>query len=204
MSIKYIGIDPSLSSTGILIHNENDYDYSVKVGNKENTAGRSFFFSKIIDVNDNFDKEKLPLVINDNIYYFNKDKNFIDVTQTWAFYSVFKDTMTSILTPITTEEIYVGIEVPFGIRYGSDYKMERIFGACLIVLRQYFETCSNKWGIFTFTPSRLKKFVTDNGRAPKVMMMKEVYKRWGFESSVEDVVEAYGIAKLTCSVKSGK
>jgi crossover junction endodeoxyribonuclease RuvC len=45
-------------------------------------------------------------------------------------------------------------------------------------------------------PSQLKKFVTGKGNADKGLMRLGVSKRWGFEHDVEDVVEAYGLARV--------
>ncbi len=45
-------------------------------------------------------------------------------------------------------------------------------------------------------PTSLKKFVCNNGNAKKELMLKEVYKRWKFDTDVNDIADAYGLAKF--------
>ena len=45
-------------------------------------------------------------------------------------------------------------------------------------------------------PSTLKKYVTSKGNSQKDEMRLSVYKRWQFEHPSNDVVEAYGLARV--------
>lgn len=49
------------------------------------------------------------------------------------------------------------------------------------------------------SPSNLKKFATGSGAAKKEQVLLQVYKSWGFETSSNDVADAYALAKMgTC------
>lgn len=50
-------------------------------------------------------------------------------------------------------------------------------------------------------PTSIKKFVTGKGNAQKDMMMKEVYKRWGFDTNSNDIADAVGIAMFGLAVE---
>ena len=45
-------------------------------------------------------------------------------------------------------------------------------------------------------PKKLKKFVTSNGNAPKNLMIKNVYKRWGYDVSTDNIADASGLANF--------
>lgn len=52
-------------------------------------------------------------------------------------------------------------------------------------------------------PTLLKKFATGKGNANKAAIAVAVKQRWGFESKSDDVVDAYGLARLGQSLASG-
>ena len=52
-------------------------------------------------------------------------------------------------------------------------------------------------------PTLLKKFATGKGNANKAAIAKAVQERWGFTSKSDDVVDAYGLARLGQSLASG-
>ncbi len=45
-------------------------------------------------------------------------------------------------------------------------------------------------------PLRLKQFVTGQGKGGKEAIIKDVFKRWGYEHPSNDVVDAYGLARM--------
>lgn len=45
-------------------------------------------------------------------------------------------------------------------------------------------------------PSLLKKFVTNNGAAKKNNMLLAVYKKWGFETSDDNLADAFSLAQV--------
>lgn len=52
------------------------------------------------------------------------------------------------------------------------------------------------------TPNGLKKFISGKGNAAKDYMRLETYKRWGFEHSSDNVVDAFGLAMVGLAVKN--
>jgi crossover junction endodeoxyribonuclease RuvC len=52
-------------------------------------------------------------------------------------------------------------------------------------------------------PLQLKKFVTGKTTAKKDDMKLHVYKRWGFETSDDNVADAYGLARLAQALCEG-
>jgi len=61
-------------------------------------------------------------------------------------------------------------------------------------LREYLEASKTNPLIVIPPPSQLKKFVTGTGNAGKEIMLKEVYKRWGFDANDNNLADAYGLA----------
>jgi crossover junction endodeoxyribonuclease RuvC len=50
------------------------------------------------------------------------------------------------------------------------------------------------------TPSQLKKFATGKGNTPKDAMAVPIFKRWGFESNSNNVVDAYVLAQMARAI----
>ena len=54
--------------------------------------------------------------------------------------------------------------------------------------------------ITSITPPKiLKMFVTGNGNSGKDLMIREVFKRWNFDTNNNDVADAFGLAKMAYS-----
>jgi crossover junction endodeoxyribonuclease RuvC len=49
-------------------------------------------------------------------------------------------------------------------------------------------------------PAALKKYVTGRGNAQKDAVMRDVYKRWGFEAKDNNVADAFGLWKIGCAL----
>ena len=45
-------------------------------------------------------------------------------------------------------------------------------------------------------PPTLKKFVTGKGSCPKSIMIKEVYRRWSFDTDDDNLADAYSLAQV--------
>lgn len=45
-------------------------------------------------------------------------------------------------------------------------------------------------------PTKLKKFVTGDGRAQKNLMLKEVYKKWGADLNDDNSADSYALARF--------
>jgi crossover junction endodeoxyribonuclease RuvC len=52
-------------------------------------------------------------------------------------------------------------------------------------------------------PTSLKKFTTGNGTAKKNNMLLAVYKKWGFETSDDNLADAYSLAQLARTLHTG-
>lgn len=50
--------------------------------------------------------------------------------------------------------------------------------------------------LFLVSTGHLKMFVTGNGQSPKDIMIKEVYKKWGFDTSSNDEADAFSLWKI--------
>lgn len=46
-------------------------------------------------------------------------------------------------------------------------------------------------------PTTLKKFVSGKGNVAKNIVMKDVYKRWGYENDSDNIVDAYVLAQIS-------
>jgi crossover junction endodeoxyribonuclease RuvC len=53
-------------------------------------------------------------------------------------------------------------------------------------------------------PTTLKKFVTGSGTAKKNNMLLAVYKKWGFETSDDNLADAYSLARVARAIHTGK
>ena len=50
-------------------------------------------------------------------------------------------------------------------------------------------------------PTSLKKFTTGKGNSKKSLMIKEVYKKWGYDTSDDNLADAYGLAMMAFKSK---
>lgn len=93
--------------------------------------------------------------------------------------------------------------------------MTRLYTFSLIVVESYTTSgrfvnyVQNELGAFVrhmlweqgipfveLSPSSLKKFATEGGKADKSQMRLAVFKRWGFESPSDNIVDAFALARL--------
>lgn len=49
----------------------------------------------------------------------------------------------------------------------------------------------------------LKKFVTGKGTGPKSVIIKGVYKKWGYDTDDDNLADAYGLARMAAAVTCG-
>jgi crossover junction endodeoxyribonuclease RuvC len=56
---------------------------------------------------------------------------------------------------------------------------------------------SNNIPFFTAVPSQIKKLATGSGKSgEKAIILKEVYKKWGFDSNDNNVADAFAMAQM--------
>lgn len=62
----------------------------------------------------------------------------------------------------------------------------------IIKFRMWYDA----YAFLRIPPTSLKKFTTATGTAPKELMMKEVYKRYGVDFNDNNVADAYALARM--------
>ena len=67
-------------------------------------------------------------------------------------------------------------------------------GALHFLLRLYLYKKDVSFKVIA--PGTLKKFVAGKGNAKKDLMLLKVYKKWGVEFEVDDLADAYGLARM--------
>ena len=67
-------------------------------------------------------------------------------------------------------------------------------GALHYYLRIFFRKKNIEYKIIA--PGTLKKFVTGDGRCKKDLILLKTYKKWGIEFSINDLADAYGLARM--------
>jgi crossover junction endodeoxyribonuclease RuvC len=147
--VRYVGIDPSLSGTGLVILDETG-DIIEAVSLK---AG----------------KEDDPL-------------RFMKLTERIMKY----------LNPATDKVLIEGFS--FGSR-GKGVSTMYGIGWCI---RIYMQMSSISWQ--EVAPTALKKFASNKGNAKKEDLVLPVYKKWGFESSSNDITDGFVMAKMAWSM----
>jgi len=65
-------------------------------------------------------------------------------------------------------------------------------------IREDLEHFKNNEGIpwIEVSPDSVKKFTSNMGTSTKSVMIKEVYKRWGFDTNSDDLADAYALAQI--------
>lgn len=62
------------------------------------------------------------------------------------------------------------------------------------IIRYFLWQGDNPVEVIEVAPPSLKAFVTGKGNAKKEMMLKEVFKKWGFDAATNDEADAIGLA----------
>lgn len=61
----------------------------------------------------------------------------------------------------------------------------------------------NNVKMINVAPNVLKKFATGTGNAKKELIMREVYRRWGFEAKTNNEADAFVLAQIGAMLASG-
>jgi len=103
----------------------------------------------------------------------------------------------------------IAIEEPMGMHQGNGAKMGQVFAAVVLAVASAawykFEHGAINYAI-AVKPTTIKKFVTGKGNAKKDTIIKEIYKRWGFDTDNNNTADAYAIAqwlKAKCEAEDG-
>lgn len=106
----------------------------------------------------------------------------------------FEKTISFIPHMIRLERVY--IEGPAYMASGQ-YILQ--MGALHYLLRLFLY--KHKINYKIIAPGTLKKFVTGKGNAKKDLILLKVYKKWGVEFEVDDLADAYGLARMALEDK---
>lgn len=145
-----VGIDPSLTSTGIVVLRGDEVVLAETIKTKPNS----------------------PLIHRVSVIY---------------------STIASII-----EETAPDLIVIEGFSYGS--KGRAVFDIAYLGwrIREELERLRKQAGIpwMNIPPAQLKKFATGKGTSNKEVILQQVYKRWGFETSDNNIADAFVLAKI--------
>lgn len=76
-----------------------------------------------------------------------------------------------------------------------------------LAIYDYFDRFTDVYGDLRYPtivqPATLKKFVTGNGGAKKNNMLLAVYKKWGFETTDDNIADAYSLARIAMAIHLG-
>jgi len=81
-----------------------------------------------------------------------------------------------------------------GSRAGQAFSIGELGGVVKLML--YKNGFDLEESVLIVPPTRLKKYITGKGNAPKDTIMMHVYKTWGFEPADNNQGDAYGLAML--------
>ena len=212
----FIGIDPGFSSTGIIGLTEEGevlFSYVLTMQIKKKQKYR-FIEHKGCLIDNGFDKD-VPENWVAALSFKNKGPCFdavSDFRQTIEYYHSFGKVLNS-FNGICFEDalrsnecissIFVAVEIPRMAHQGSGAKIERAFTSVLISLdrlyvQNLFKQCR------TVTPGEVKKFITGKANTKKELVLKEVFKRYAFDTDINDVADAYAIARYLRYLEIGE
>lgn len=85
----------------------------------------------------------------------------------------------------------IGLE---GYSFGSKFNHEIMYSLGTVI--RYF-LWQSEYDYNVIPPTTLKKFVTGKGNSKKDLMLLGVYKNWGYDTTNDNLSDAYGIAICT-------
>ena len=160
----YIGIDPSINSTGIVIQKENKILFYIvkpnKLSKKEIAIEHKIYNFKYVLYN-KIDLSKY------------KDKNYLEEQKKTENLLSISSTIKNIINSNINETDIVYI-VEEGISYGSSIRTKSVFDLAGLnyLIRSIFFNSNKNTIFFIGTPAEIKKFATGKGNANKEMMKK--------------------------------
>lgn len=98
------------------------------------------------------------------------------------------------LTP-TPADLVVMEGLSFGARSTSAHELAGLHW----IIRTALWRASQEFVVVA--PSLLKKFTTGKGNAPKEVMMREVFKRWGIDAYDNNQADSYGLMRIGMCLK---
>lgn len=195
-TILYVGIDPSINSTGITIARyENDVETEIKfyiIKNGKLTKRESAANDSI----DNFEyiiynKIDLTQFKDDNhVFEYYKTKNMVEVVNT--IYDL-------ILNEVKKYSAIVNVVIE-GISYGSSIRTKSIFdlaGLNYMIRYKLITSDIQHLNLTIATPSNIKKYATGKGNANKESIMtifKYIFPEMQNIPKLDDIADSYFMA----------
>lgn len=202
-TILYIGIDPSINSTGITIARyENDVEVEIKfyiIKNGKLTKRESAANDSI----DNFEyiiynKIDLTQFKDDNhVFEYYKTKNMVEVVNT--IYDLILNEVKKY-----TSAVNVVIE---GISYGSSIRTKSIFdlaGLNYMIRYKLITSDIQHLNLSIATPSNIKKYATGKGNANKESIMtifKYIFPEMQNIPKLDDIADSYFMAMFSRDIE---
>lgn len=205
-TILYVGIDPSINSTGITIARyENDVEVEIKfyiIKNSKLTKRESAANDSI----DNFEyiiynKIDLTQFKDDNhVFEYYKTKNMVEVVNT--IYDL-------ILNEVKKYSAIVNVVIE-GISYGSSIRTKSIFdlaGLNYMIRYKLITSDIQHLNLTIATPSNIKKYATGKGNANKESIMtifKYIFPEMQNIPKLDDIADSYFMAYFAIELDKKK
>lgn len=202
-TILYVGIDPSINSTGITIARyENDVEAEIKfyiIKNSKLTKRESAANDSI----DNFEyiiynKIDLTQFKDDNhVFEYYKTKNMVEVVNT--IYDL-------ILNEVKKYSAIVNVVIE-GISYGSSIRTKSIFdlaGLNYMIRYKLITGDIQHLNLSIATPSNIKKYATGKGNANKESIMtifKYIFPEMQNIPKLDDIADSYFMAMFSRDIE---
>lgn len=202
-TILYVGIDPSINSTGITIARyENDVEAEIKfyiIKNGKLTKRESAANDSI----DNFEyiiynKIDLTQFKDDNhVFEYYKTKNMVEVVNT--IYDL-------ILNEVKKYSAIVNVVIE-GISYGSSIRTKSIFdlaGLNYMIRYKLITSDIQHLNLSIATPSNIKKYATGKGNANKESIMtifKYIFPEMQNIPKLDDIADSYFMAMFSRDIE---
>ena len=205
-TILYVGIDPSINSTGITIARyENDVEVEIKfyiIKNGKLTKRESAANDSI----DNFEyiiynKIDLTQFKDDNhVFEYYKTKNMVEVVNT--IYDL-------ILNEVKKYSAIVNVVIE-GISYGSSIRTKSVFdlaGLNYMIRYKLITGDIQHLNLSIATPSNIKKYATGKGNANKESIMtifKYIFPEMQNIPKLDDIADSYFMAMFSRDIELDK
>ena len=205
-AILYVGIDPSINSTGITIARyENNVEVEIKfyiIKNGKLTKRESAANDSI----DNFEyiiynKIDLTQFKDDNhVFEYYKTKNMVEVVNT--IYDL-------ILNEVKKYSAIVNVVIE-GISYGSSIRTKSIFdlaGLNYMIRYKLITSDIQHLNLSIATPSNIKKYATGKGNANKESIMtifKYIFPEMQNIPKLDDIADSYFMAMFSRDIELDK
>ena len=189
----FIGIDPSINSTGLTILK---YD--------QNKLSNQYFFiikpNKLTKKESNINIDNFQYIIYEKIdinMYKSIDSHFSENNKTLNMINI-AESIFNIINNYTSEDdnIYISME---GISYGSSNKTKSIYDlAGLNYLIRYLIIKSGHIKLFICPPQEIKKFASGKGNANKEILISSfiiIFPEFQQLTKLDDLVDSYYMAK---------